>query len=131
VPWSIRATSATAPSSPTSRNPPSRSKYANSKTNSAPASSTGWGRSVRLTELGKTLLPRARTVLRELEAARGDVAEHKDSIGGSLRLGVIPTVAPYILPAQLTAFARKFPQAHLSVVEEITPSSLNTFAPAT
>jgi len=79
------------------------------------------GRSVRLTELGKTFLPRARTVLRELEAARDDVAEHKDSVGGSLRLGVIPTVAPYLLPAQLTAFARRYPQAHISVVEEITP----------
>src|SRR6266576_684777 len=33
------------------------------------------GRSVRLTELGKTFLPRARAVLRELEAAKGDVVE--------------------------------------------------------
>jgi LysR family hydrogen peroxide-inducible transcriptional activator len=82
------------------------------------------GRAVRLTEVGKTLLPRARAVLRELEAARGDVAGHKDSVGGSLRLGVIPTVAPYILPAQLISFARKFPQADISVVEEITPALL-------
>lgn len=79
------------------------------------------GRAVRLTEVGKTLLPRARAVLRELEAARGDVAGHRDSVGGSLRLGVIPTVAPYLLPAQLISFARKFPQARISVVEEITP----------
>jgi LysR family hydrogen peroxide-inducible transcriptional activator len=82
------------------------------------------GRAVRLTEVGKTLLPRARAVLRELEAARGDVAGHKDSVGGSLRLGVIPTVAPYILPAQLISIARKFPQADISVVEEITPALL-------
>src|SRR5271157_1642525 len=67
------------------------------------------GRSVRLTEPGKTFLPRARAVLRELEAARGDVAEHKEAGGGSLRLGVIPTVAPYLLPTQLCSFARKFP----------------------
>ena len=79
------------------------------------------GRSVRLTELGKTFLPRARAVLRELETARGEVDERKEFVGGFLRLGVIPTVAPYLLPAQLTAFSRKFPQAHLSVVEEITP----------
>src|SRR5271169_1424041 len=56
------------------------------------------GRSVRLTELGQAFLPRARSVLRELEAARGDVAEPKDSIGGSVTVGVIPTVAPYFLP---------------------------------
>src|SRR6202007_291808 len=51
------------------------------------------GRSVRLTELGKTFLPRARAVLRELEAARGEVDERKDFVGGFLRIGVIPTVA--------------------------------------
>jgi LysR family hydrogen peroxide-inducible transcriptional activator len=79
------------------------------------------GRSVRLTDLGKTFLPRALGVLRELEAARGDVVEQKDSVSGSVVVGVIPTVAPYFLPPQLTAFSRKFPQSHLTVVEEITP----------
>jgi LysR family hydrogen peroxide-inducible transcriptional activator len=79
------------------------------------------GRSVRLTNVGKTFLPRARAVLRELEAARGDVVEQKDSLGGSICVGVIPTVAPYFLPPHLTSFSRKFPQVHLTVVEEITP----------
>ena len=79
------------------------------------------GRSVRLTDVGKTFLPRARSVLRELEAARGDVVERKDSIGGPVTVGVIPTVAPYFLPPLLTSFSRKFPQAELTVVEEITP----------
>lgn len=79
------------------------------------------GRSVRLTELGKTFLPRARAVLRELEAAKGDVNERKDSVGGSICIGVIPTIAPYLLPPHLTFFTRQFPQARLAVVEEITP----------
>jgi LysR family transcriptional regulator, hydrogen peroxide-inducible genes activator len=79
------------------------------------------GRSVRLTDLGKTLLPRARAVLRELEAAKGEVIERKDFIGGSVTVGVIPTVAPYFLPPVLTSFAKEFPQARLTVVEEITP----------
>jgi LysR family hydrogen peroxide-inducible transcriptional activator len=82
------------------------------------------GRSVRLTETGQTFLPRARAVLRELEAARGDVAEQKDSIGGSVTIGVIPTVAPYFLPQRLTGFSRKYPQVQLTVVEEITPALL-------
>jgi LysR family transcriptional regulator, hydrogen peroxide-inducible genes activator len=79
------------------------------------------GRSVRLTETGRTFLPRARGVLRELEAAKGDVVEHKDSVGGSVTIGVIPTVAPYFLPSYLTSFSRKFPQARVTVVEDITP----------
>lgn len=79
------------------------------------------GRSVRLTDLGQTFLPRARAVLRELEAARGDVADQKESMSGTVAVGVIPTVAPYLLPPHLTAFSRKFPQAQISIVEEITP----------
>src|SRR5580693_8996715 len=83
------------------------------------------GRSVRLTEPGQTFLPRARAVLRELEAARGDVAEQKDSVGGAVAIGVIPTVAPYFLPPRLTWLSREFPQVRLTVVEEITPVLLD------
>jgi len=83
------------------------------------------GRSVRLTELGKTFLPRARAVLRELEAAKGDVVERKEFIGGQIAIGVIPTVAPYFLPPLLTDFSRKYPKVQLTVVEEITPVLLD------
>jgi LysR family hydrogen peroxide-inducible transcriptional activator len=83
------------------------------------------GRSVRLTELGKTFLPRARAVLRELEAAKGDVVERKDFVGGPVAVGVIPTVGPYFLPRVLTSFSRKFPQVRFTVVEEITPVLLD------
>src|SRR5580765_4601014 len=79
------------------------------------------GRSVRLTEVGKTFLPRARAVLRELEAARGDVVESKDSISGQVVVGVIPTVAPYFLPPVLAAFSKKYSESAVIVVEEITP----------
>jgi LysR family transcriptional regulator, hydrogen peroxide-inducible genes activator len=79
------------------------------------------GRSVRLTEIGQTFLPRARAVLRELEAARGDLAQQENSMRGTITVGVIPTVAPYLLPSHLTKFSRKFPEAKISIVEEITP----------
>jgi LysR family hydrogen peroxide-inducible transcriptional activator len=83
------------------------------------------GRSVRLTEVGKTFLPRARTVLRELAAARGEVVESKDSISGEVSVGVIPTVAPYFLPPVLAGFSRQFRDAAVTVVEEITPVLLD------
>src|SRR5438477_11675827 len=79
------------------------------------------GRSVRLTEVGKTFLPRARAVLRELEAARGDVVESKDSLCGQGAVGVIPTVAPYFLPPVLAAFSKLFPESVVTVLEGITP----------
>ena len=62
------------------------------------------GRIVRLTELGTAFLPRARAVLRDLEAARTDVIERKTSLSGPLCLGVIPTIAPYFLPPLLASF---------------------------
>lgn len=83
------------------------------------------GRSVRLTDLGKAFLPRARAVLRELEAARGDVVERKETLSGAVVIGVIPTVAPYLLPPLLASYSRKYPQVQLSVVEEITPVLLD------
>jgi DNA-binding transcriptional LysR family regulator len=89
------------------------------------------GRSVRLTELGQTFLPRARAVLHELEAARGDVDHQKDSVGGAVTIGVIPTVAPYLLPPYLSDFSRKFLQAHVTVIEEITPVLLERLRAAT
>ncbi|MBZ5541083.1 MAG: LysR family transcriptional regulator [Acidobacteriia bacterium] len=79
------------------------------------------GRTVRLTELGRTFLPRARAVLRELEAAKGDILERKAAVGGPVSVGVIPTIAPYFLPPHLTVFSRRYPLARVTVVEEITP----------
>jgi LysR family transcriptional regulator, hydrogen peroxide-inducible genes activator len=79
------------------------------------------GRSVRLTEMGKTFLPRARAVLRDLESARNDIVDQKTSIMGLIPVGVIPTIAPYFLPSILSSFSRKWPEAHITVTEEITP----------
>jgi LysR family hydrogen peroxide-inducible transcriptional activator len=42
------------------------------------------------------------------------------TISGPLSVGVIPTVAPYLLPPILAGFTRKYPLARVSVVEEIT-----------
>src|ERR1700756_3739744 len=89
------------------------------------------GRSVRLTDVGKAFLPRARAVLRELEAAKGDVVERKDSVAGSLTVGVIPTIAPYFLPRRLASFTRQFSQAHVTIVEEITPILLDRLRAST
>jgi LysR family transcriptional regulator, hydrogen peroxide-inducible genes activator len=79
------------------------------------------GRTVQLTELGRSFLPRARAVLRDLEAARSDVVERKASVSGALSVGVIPTIAPYFLPPLLATFSRKFPEVRVTVMEEITP----------
>jgi LysR family hydrogen peroxide-inducible transcriptional activator len=78
------------------------------------------GRSVRLTELGRAFLPRARSVLHELATAKDEATERLASAAGPVVVGAIPTVAPYWLPPRLAIFSRKFPKIQLTIAEEIT-----------
>ncbi len=78
------------------------------------------GRSVRLTGFGQVFLPRARAILVELKAAKDEVAERQSSVSGPVSIGVIPTIAPYFLPLPLALFSRKYPQADITVVEDVT-----------
>src|ERR1700679_1444165 len=56
------------------------------------------GRGVRLTEAGRAFVPRARSILQQMEAARSSVADNNAGVSGSVSVGVIPTIAPYLLP---------------------------------
>src|SRR5262245_51430558 len=55
-------------------------------------------RKLVLTPTGETVVGRAREILEATETLVRDVAEAKDPLSGPLRLGVIPTVAPFLLP---------------------------------
>jgi LysR family hydrogen peroxide-inducible transcriptional activator len=79
------------------------------------------GRSVRLSEAGRAFLPHARSILSEMERARSSVADQCADIRGSIAVGVIPTIAPYLMPRYTTAFTKKYPEAKLRIVEETTP----------
>lgn len=79
------------------------------------------GRSVRLTEAGRAFLPHARSILEQTEAARLSVADQNGNVRGSVAVGVIPTIAPYLMPRYTAHFARKYPEAKLRIVEETTP----------
>ena len=79
------------------------------------------GRSVRLTEAGRAFLPHARSILSQMETARSSVTDKWMDIRGSVSVGVIPTIAPYLMPRYTKAFAKKYPEAKLRIVEETTP----------
>jgi LysR family hydrogen peroxide-inducible transcriptional activator len=79
------------------------------------------GRSVRLTEAGRAFLPHARSILGQIETARSSVADKTADVRGSVSVGVIPTIAPYMMPGYTTVFTRKYPEAKLRIVEETTP----------
>src|SRR5713226_49945 len=78
------------------------------------------GRSVRLTDMGQMFLPRARAILSELRAAKEEVAQRQSSVSGPISVGVIPTIAPYFMPTRIASFSRKYPEAALTVVEDVT-----------
>src|ERR1700759_3137967 len=77
-------------------------------------------RSVRLTEAGVAFLPHARSIVNQMEAARSSVADKCADQRGSVAVGAIPTIAPYLMPRYTAAFAKKFPEARLRIVEETT-----------
>src|ERR1700760_1995796 len=79
------------------------------------------GRSVGLTEAGRAFLPHARAILHQMEEARSSVATQSTDVRGSVAVGAIPTIAPYLMPRYPAAFAKRFPDAKLRIVEETTP----------
>lgn len=73
-----------------------------------------------LTEAGERLLPRAERILEELQMAQEEIRDLAGEVSGPLRLGVLPTIAPYYLPKILPKFLAAFPAVELSVDEETT-----------
>jgi LysR family transcriptional regulator, hydrogen peroxide-inducible genes activator len=78
------------------------------------------GRSIRLTEAGRAFIPRARAILEQMEAARSTAADQSTDLRGSVAVGVIPTVAPYLMPSYAARFAKRYPDAKLRIVEDTT-----------
>jgi LysR family transcriptional regulator, hydrogen peroxide-inducible genes activator len=78
------------------------------------------GRSVRLTEAGRVFIPHARAILERMDVARLIVADKNADLRGNVSVGVIPTIAPYLMPSYTAAFAKKYPDAKLRIVEETT-----------
>lgn len=75
-------------------------------------------RSVSLTDAGALLQSRAQQVLMILEDTKAEITD--DGQSGRLRIGAIPTIAPYFLPDVLQRFAAGFPKATLIVQENTT-----------
>jgi LysR family hydrogen peroxide-inducible transcriptional activator len=78
------------------------------------------GRSVRLTEAGRAFISHARAILGQMEQARSSVANKNADRRGSIAVGAIPTVAPYLMPGYTARFAKKYPDARLRIIEETT-----------
>ncbi|MEL6573339.1 MAG: LysR substrate-binding domain-containing protein [Pseudomonadota bacterium] len=80
-------------------------------------------RQVRLTAFGADFVARAREVLRAVDDLE-DMGRVGEDLAGRLRLGIIPTVAPYLLPRVIGALARSYPELELNVRETQTENLL-------
>ena len=79
------------------------------------------GRRIGLTPLGEAFALRARDILHRVDDLGALVRASHGSLSGKLRLGVIPTVAPYLLPAVMNRLAAGLPQLDLRPREAVTP----------
>ncbi len=72
------------------------------------------------TEIGASIIAQARIALREASMVKQIISDQKDALSGELRIGIIPTLAPYLLPHLYKNMREKFPHLNLIVKETIT-----------
>lgn len=77
-------------------------------------------RKVLLTDAGREIVQRAREVLNEVEQIRAIARRTIDPESGSVRLGIFPTLGPYLLPHVVPRIRERFPRLELLLVEEKT-----------
>ena len=75
-------------------------------------------RKVMLTPTGQDVVQRARRIVADVEQLREAARRSKDPESGSLRLGVFPTLGPYLLPHVVPQLRERFPQLELLLIEE-------------
>src|ERR1700752_3820163 len=81
-------------------------------------------RGAKLTPHGEAFLPRALKILEEVDVAKREASDAHKLLRGRVIVGVLPTIAPYLLPAVLVAFAKKFPGVEIIVHEDTTAQLL-------
>ena len=86
----------------------------------APLLERGFAKRPVFTPLGQEVLARARQALAALEAVAETAAAARDPLSGPLRLGVIPTIGPFLLPRLMPALRAAFPRLKLWLREDQT-----------
>ena len=77
-------------------------------------------RETKLTPAGEAFLRRAVRILEEVDAAKREATDARALLHGVVTIGVLPTIAPYLLPKLLSAFTGKFPSVEIVIHEDTT-----------
>ena len=81
-------------------------------------------RTVFITTLGKQIAKKAESVSIEMNDVLDLAKSAQDNMFGEIKLGVIPTIAPYLLPKLMPKIKKKFPKLDLKLVEDQTANLL-------
>ncbi len=73
---------------------------------------------VLTTEIGKQIVAQARIAIKEFNRVNEVIRDNRKEFAGDLRIGIIPTLSPYLLPLFVTEYMRKYPDVNL-VIEEL------------
>jgi LysR family transcriptional regulator, hydrogen peroxide-inducible genes activator len=74
----------------------------------------------RLTQAGEKFLPYALSVLEQLQKGVRELRENSEVTAGTVRLGVIPTIGPYLMPDVIIRLGKSAPQVRIELYEETT-----------
>ncbi len=77
-------------------------------------------REAKPTPHGEAFLRRAVRILEEVDAAKREATDAKDLLRGTVTIGVLPTIAPYLLPEVMVEFTEKYPGVEIVVQEDTT-----------
>lgn len=78
-------------------------------------------RKVMLTPVGRDVVERARRIVADVEQMKEVARRSQDPQAGTVRLGIFPTLAPYLLPHVVPRLRKRFPKLELLLVEEKSP----------
>lgn len=78
---------------------------------------------VTATDIGRKIIDQARTILRESFRIEDIIKSEKKTISGNFRLGIIPTVAPYLMPLFIESFVNKYDGLNL-IIDEIQTNEI-------
>ena len=85
-------------------------------------------RQVALTRFGEEIAERVRDILRSVDELGDFARASRDRLAGRLRIGMIPTIAPYLLPKVIENLARMHPEIDIHIRETLTPKLIQELA---
>lgn len=85
-------------------------------------------RGVLVTGAGRDLVERAKRLLVDADELTRAAARVRDPLSGTLRIGIIPTISPYLLPSVTATLRRRFPRLRIAWVEEKTDALVSKLA---